>query len=485
MTYARSGQSIPIQLTAGQTLVVKELSGTSSVSGGSAQREAAGFIGAGFVIYGPQSTAATVTLTTTGECDWYVVNGDPQRRDIASLSGDMDQSGNVSKLYTPSGAQVGGGAAGLAAITNAAALKPICAALRGAVESEFWITATGDSLTQLGGDTITTPSSDVRAETYGYLARLRYHLNRMLGTQDGGQYIPAEAFTGDPRVTNSGGTVLNNFGPMIATHNASGVPTNRRPMAITAAGNSVTFSVTASYINLITWENTANNYNGTWSYAVDGGAATQVAGTGLTDTYRMTRIDLGSYGAHTVVIAWVSGQVAVVGGLTSNGSGIASARFGVGSTSVNNWTSLAEKVLRTSFKTLASPLHIIRFSYNDANRQTQPAHLTTPAVFRDGIAQLIAQAQANPANRAVLLMADPPTSTVFSPAPHSEYVDALRSLATGNVAFYDVERVVNADHAAGNTLGFYVDFVHRKPAGFDAEAAPLAAALLDPYLLTL
>lgn len=109
MTYARSGQSIPIQLTAGQTLVVKELSGTSSVSGGSAQREAAGFIGAGFVIYGPQSTAATVTLTTTGECDWYVVNGDPQRRDIASLPGDMDQSGNVSKLYTPSGAQVGGG----------------------------------------------------------------------------------------------------------------------------------------------------------------------------------------------------------------------------------------------------------------------------------------------------------------------------------------------------------------------------------------
>lgn len=78
MTYARTGRTYQISLLAGQSLVIKELSGTTTVTGSGAPREdASSSIGAGFVVYGPQSADVSVSLTTTGECDYSMVNGDP------------------------------------------------------------------------------------------------------------------------------------------------------------------------------------------------------------------------------------------------------------------------------------------------------------------------------------------------------------------------------------------------------------------------
>lgn len=77
MTMLFSGQSLPLTLSAGQSLVLKDISGTSSVTGSTVTKEdATTRIGAGFSVYGPQSSGATLTLSTTGQCDWQVVNGD-------------------------------------------------------------------------------------------------------------------------------------------------------------------------------------------------------------------------------------------------------------------------------------------------------------------------------------------------------------------------------------------------------------------------
>lgn len=84
MTMLFSGQTIPLTLGAGQALVVKDMSGVSSISGASIPREsAASSIGEGFAVYGPVASSTSISLTTTGTTDYRVVSGDPTPRDPA------------------------------------------------------------------------------------------------------------------------------------------------------------------------------------------------------------------------------------------------------------------------------------------------------------------------------------------------------------------------------------------------------------------
>lgn len=72
-----AGNTLPISVPSGQTLVVKELTGTVTVAGSSATREdASSSIGAGFVVYGPQPSTSSLSVSTTGICEWQIVNGD-------------------------------------------------------------------------------------------------------------------------------------------------------------------------------------------------------------------------------------------------------------------------------------------------------------------------------------------------------------------------------------------------------------------------
>ncbi len=77
MPILQTGVTLPVAISGGQTLVIKDLSGISTVTGSSAPREdASASIGAGFVVYGPHSGPATLSLTTTGICEWRIVSGD-------------------------------------------------------------------------------------------------------------------------------------------------------------------------------------------------------------------------------------------------------------------------------------------------------------------------------------------------------------------------------------------------------------------------
>ena len=72
-----TGTTLPLAVAAGQSLVIKELTGTATVTGSvTAREDASSSIGAGFVVYGPQPSAVSLSMTTTGLCEWQIVNGD-------------------------------------------------------------------------------------------------------------------------------------------------------------------------------------------------------------------------------------------------------------------------------------------------------------------------------------------------------------------------------------------------------------------------
>lgn len=67
-----------ISIAAGQSLVVKDMSGVSSLSPGTLAREDASVrIGAGFFVYGPASADGSFTLSTTGLSFYDIKQGDP------------------------------------------------------------------------------------------------------------------------------------------------------------------------------------------------------------------------------------------------------------------------------------------------------------------------------------------------------------------------------------------------------------------------
>mgnify|MGYP000855959511 FL=1 len=70
--------SLPLTLRKGETLVIRNYSGSDVVSGSTALRET---VGDGSVIYGPQPSDVTVNLSSTGQLDYITVMGDPTPRE--------------------------------------------------------------------------------------------------------------------------------------------------------------------------------------------------------------------------------------------------------------------------------------------------------------------------------------------------------------------------------------------------------------------
>ena len=70
--------ALRLSLAKGETLIVRNYSGTETVTGSTVSREdASSTLGAGAVVYGPQSVAASIVLSTTGTLDYQTVMGDP------------------------------------------------------------------------------------------------------------------------------------------------------------------------------------------------------------------------------------------------------------------------------------------------------------------------------------------------------------------------------------------------------------------------
>lgn len=70
--------SLPLTLRKGETLVIRNYSGSDVVSGSTVLRET---VGDGSFIYGPQTSDVTVNLSSTGQLDYITVMGDPTPRE--------------------------------------------------------------------------------------------------------------------------------------------------------------------------------------------------------------------------------------------------------------------------------------------------------------------------------------------------------------------------------------------------------------------
>lgn len=137
MTILQSGVTLPISVAAGNSLVIKELTGTATVTGSTAPREDASVrIGAGFFVYGPQASQATLSISTTGLCDYQVVAGDPTPANQPllfdpgnpptsgpTLSGDAAVAVLKAVPYKPLGGS--GAASAVTGVTTAATLASI------------------------------------------------------------------------------------------------------------------------------------------------------------------------------------------------------------------------------------------------------------------------------------------------------------------------------------------------------------------------
>jgi len=101
--------ALRLSLAKGETLIVRNYSGVETVTGSTVSREdASSTLGAGAVVYGPQSVAASIVLSTSGTLDYQTVMGDPTPavNALVELSG-----GSPVGIITPDGRPVGGGGA--------------------------------------------------------------------------------------------------------------------------------------------------------------------------------------------------------------------------------------------------------------------------------------------------------------------------------------------------------------------------------------
>ena len=183
------------------------------------------------------------------------------------------------------------------------ALTPLYAGLAGRLSARCNIVCLGDSITE-GQHAEGPPSTGFENR---WLARFRDMLRASYPTQDftgGGRGFIGAAETGELSFTwpaqLAGSPPTGSGGPKAMFVQLNG------------AGQSITFSLAGDYADIM-WMGVP--YGGTFAWAVDGGAATNVStndSSGIADG-KLTHISLGVAGAHTLVLSWVSGACNIDG----------------------------------------------------------------------------------------------------------------------------------------------------------------------------
>lgn len=103
--------SLILSVAKGNSLIVRNRSGVETVTGSSVAREdATAVLGSGAYVYGPQTSASTLTISTTGVCDYDIVAGDPTPATEPARVVRSAATGAPASLIDPAtGQAVGGG----------------------------------------------------------------------------------------------------------------------------------------------------------------------------------------------------------------------------------------------------------------------------------------------------------------------------------------------------------------------------------------
>ena len=258
---------------------------------------------------------------------------------------------------------------------------------------------------------------------------------------------------------------------------------------LNASGQTITYSLIGDSADIM-W--TQVPFGGTFSYQVDGGSTTNVSTNGGAVVDGMlTHISLGSSGAHTLVLAWVSGSSNIDGVVEFNGDyalGLQvhdAAHYGW---QTNNWVTVTASGTTgpaRAIHQLAPSAIVIALGVNDQFNGV------APTTFQSNIATIISQlrAVATAPYPAIVLVMFPPRINQSSYAyPWAQYVNAAWTVATNDtggptggsiVSVVDFTLGPTMLGADNNTYGGWAsgDEVHPSDKGHSLIADTVAAFL--------
>lgn len=251
---------------------------------------------------------------------------------------------------------------------------------------------------------------------------------------------------------------------------------------LSATGQSITWTFTGTGFDI---DYTKYVGGGTFSWSVDGGAATNVAtSAGAIDTGTpVVQIRSLAAASHTVTCTWVSGTSFINGGFAYNGDEAAGIRGTVLATvgfSTSLWlpTSSASRFWTASVARRPPDLVFITLGANDFGSSTARV---TPATFKANLQTMITAIKAGASGYVPSFVLMPVWSmvTTLAPlAPYNDYVAVQYQIAAedpdGAVAVLDLQQRVNPGAAGGTVGGFLPDKTHPADAGNQAVAEMVA-----------
>ena len=305
---------------------------------------------------------------------------------------------------------------------RAAALLPFSAGLANRHYARCNVVCIGDSISEGQGAT----QVDRR-----WIARLRDNLrtrHQTTGVSGGGRGFLGAASTGEfsftwPATLAGSPTQGSTLGP------------KSQFVQLSASGHTITYTLNGDSTDIM-W--TQVPFGGTFSWRVDGGSTTNVSTNGgaIVDGM-LTHISLGSSGAHTLVLAWVSGSSNIDGVIEFNGDyalGLQvhdAAHYGW---QTSNWVTATAGGTASPAKAiaqLAPSAVIITLGVNDQFSGV------APATFQSSLTTIIAQLRAVmtvPYPAIVLNMLPPRINQSSYAYPWSQYVSAAWTVASSDTA---------------------------------------------------
>ena len=364
----------------------------------------------------------------------------------------------------------------LLAAQRAQALTPWMSGLANRHYARCNVVCVGDSITEgQGADT-----DDRR-----WIARLRDNLRtrfQTTGLSGGGRGFLGSSNTGEvsfpwPATVTGSPTAASTLGP------------KSQFLQLNASGQTIDYVLTGTSADIM-W--TQVPFGGTFSWAVDGGAATNVSTNGgsIADG-KLTHINLGASGSHTLRLAWVSGSSNIDGVIEFNNdyaSGIQVHDAGHYGWQTSNWVSATNSATAgpaAAIAALSPSAIIISLGVNDQ------FSAVTPSTFTTNITTLIAQLRAalpDPKPSIILNMYPPRVNQSSYTYPWSQYVTAAWTIAdsdtdgpggTSLVSVMDFTVGTRMPGADANDYGLWPagDLVHPSNKGHSYIADQLASFL--------
>lgn len=243
-------------------------------------------------------------------------------------------------------------------------------------------------------------------------------------------------------------------------------------MILLSAAGTLAFTPSANVDTFDIWY-VKGTGNGTFSYSVDGGSATNVNSNTTGGPSKVT-VSAGSSGSHTCTLTWVSGNCHIIGmeGYLSTDK-VSVRNMGRASWTADDWDSTtASYSPLNALVSIAADLYIIDLGINDGKNGVSVAD------FSARMQTIITATKA--VGDVALCVPAPSDSAIRSAAVQAEYAAAIYGLAqTNDLPLVDKDyRLIS--YTSGNAAGFYYDQTHLTGMGYRDVAMLTAKAIATP-----